>query len=125
MIKNCYEATIKMIELSEELTKVFVEKENTKEEKLDGRINSIECEFLKIKHSLEEIKDSYKLALNFISLNNEMMNLLDKKNSETDFRILEALNTRITSVEEEFLDVKHKLMKIQYVPTNRTDIFHI
>ena len=58
-MSNCYEAALKLFELSEELTALFDQKENEKDarlnEILDSKIDNVEAEFLDLKHSLTEI----------------------------------------------------------------------
>ena len=58
-ISNCYEAALKLFELSEELTDLFDQKEKEKEprnnEILDSKIDNVESDFLDLKHSLTEI----------------------------------------------------------------------
>ena len=58
-MSNCYEAALKLFELSEELTALFNQKEKEKDarlnEVLDSKIDNVESEFLDLKHSLSEI----------------------------------------------------------------------
>ena len=58
-MSNCYEAALKLFELSEELTALFNQKEKEKDarlnEILDSKIDNVEAEFLDLKHSLSEI----------------------------------------------------------------------
>lgn len=58
-MSNCYEAAIKLFELSEELTALFDQKEKEKDarlnEVLDAKIDRVEADFLLLKHSLTQI----------------------------------------------------------------------
>lgn len=58
-IYNCYEAALRMVELSEELSLLLDQNQNAKSERekeiLSGKIDRIEIEFLTLKHSLDKI----------------------------------------------------------------------
>lgn len=58
-MKNCYEACLKMYELSDKLEKLLSEKQNAKRkdriDSLDREITAVENEFLTIKHKLQII----------------------------------------------------------------------
>lgn len=58
-IFNCYEAALRMVELSEELSLLLDQNQNAKSERekeiLSGKIDRIEIEFLTLKHSLDKI----------------------------------------------------------------------
>lgn len=58
-INNCYEAAIRMFELSEELSILLNENQKAKTERekeiLSGKIDRVEMDFLTLKHSLDKI----------------------------------------------------------------------
>ncbi|WP_291652374.1 hypothetical protein [Clostridium sp.] len=58
-INNCYEAALRMFELSEELSILLdqnqVAKTNREKEILSSKIDRVEIEFLTLKHSLDKI----------------------------------------------------------------------
>lgn len=58
-IYNCYEAALRMVELSEELSLLLDQNQNAKsnreKEILSDKIDRIEIEFLTLKHSLDKI----------------------------------------------------------------------
>ena len=58
-INNCYEAALRMFELSEELSILLNENQKAKTERekeiLSGKIDRVEMDFLTLKHSLDKI----------------------------------------------------------------------
>lgn len=58
-ISNCYEAALRLFEVSEELKELLDQNQKTHSDKemkiLSGRIERAEIEFLTLKHSLDKI----------------------------------------------------------------------
>lgn len=61
----------------------------------------------------------YEAALKLFELSEELTSLLDQKEKEKNSRLIEALDTKITCVEAEFLAMKHSLTEIPYVESSR------
>lgn len=67
-INNCYEAALRMFELSEELSILLNENQKAKTERekeiLSGKIDRVEMDFLTLKHSLDKISyEEKKLSI--------------------------------------------------------------
>ncbi|EOR19880.1 MULTISPECIES: hypothetical protein [Clostridium] len=58
-VSNCYEAALRMFEVSEELRQLLDENQNAKNDRekeiLSSKIDRAEMEFLTLKHSLDKI----------------------------------------------------------------------
>jgi len=58
-VSNCYEAALRMFEVSEELGQLLDENQNAKNDRekeiLSSKIDRAEMEFLTLKHSLDKI----------------------------------------------------------------------
>lgn len=59
-INSCYEAALRMFELSEELSLLLDQNQNSTSEKdrefISKKIDKVEIEFLTLKHSLDKIQ---------------------------------------------------------------------
>ena len=118
-IKNCYDAIMEMEDLSNKLTSLL-EKNQSSGGVLCGGINSVESEFLVIKHSLDIIsvplcnKSAYSLGLEMFQYQTELNELFNEKQSEINQEVRRRLGHTIDQIEEKYLKIKKDLAATPY-----------
>ncbi|MDD6796007.1 MAG: hypothetical protein PUE01_11465 [Clostridiaceae bacterium] len=110
---NCYEALMRMIQLSADLSLELEKKEKTGKKENEQKIRNIENDFLIIKHSLCDM-GIYDECMKFVTMSEEMDELLVDNEQEKDPQRKDALCVRIDGLEYKILEIKHHIDKIPF-----------